>query len=137
MELVFRDDTANGYAKLPAKINALGPHFIMSLHCNAFNGRASGAETLYLENSRAGHALAKIVQRRIVDALDARDRHTKARTPAQRGGSLLRHTEAPCVICEPFFIDHDGDLEKATRRRISLANAYAAAIDEAAGRFGP
>ena len=35
------------YQELPNDINALDPHFVVSLHCNAYDGKASGTEVLY------------------------------------------------------------------------------------------
>ena len=39
------------YNELPEDINSLNPDFVLSLHCNAYNGRASGAEVLYYHRS--------------------------------------------------------------------------------------
>ena len=137
VEVVFRDNTTSGYRKLPAKINKLRPHFVVSLHCNAFDGTATGSETLYFHSSEPAKKLARVVQRHILSSLDLRDRKIKAKQQSDRGGTLLKFTNAPCVICEPFFIDNDSDLKMASRRQIGLAKAYAAAIDEAAGILGP
>jgi N-acetylmuramoyl-L-alanine amidase len=132
VEVVFRENSTSGRRKLPAKINRMAPHIVVSLHCNAFNGSATGTETLYFHSSEKGKKLAGIVQRHLLDALELRDRKTKPKKEGDRGGHLLRFTQAPCVICEPFFVDNDSDLAVASRRKIGLANAYAAAIDEAA-----
>ncbi len=133
VEIVLRDDDSKGYSRLPGQINERQPHFIVSLHCNAVdNERVSGTETLYFTSSKKGHRLALTVQRHLVAALDLRNRHTKPRTETQRGGTLLKHTVAPCVIAEPFFISNESDLGLATARRDALVAAYAAAIDEAA-----
>ena len=137
VEVVFRDNSTSGYSKLPAKLNRLKPHFIVSLHCNAFNGSATGTETLYYHTSSGGKKLATIVQRHLLDALELNDRKIKPKHESDRGGSLLKLTNAPCVIAEPFFIDNDSDLAVANRRKIGLANAYAAAIDETAEVLGP
>jgi len=42
---------------------------------------------------------------------------------------LLRYTNAPCVIAEPFFIDNHQDLARARDDLEGLAEAYANAID--------
>jgi len=136
VQIVFRDNTTNGLSKLPAKINALGPSFILSLHCNAANKTASGTETLYFHSSKGGKTLASIVQKELLGALKLRDRKIKPRTDSDRGAGVLKFTDAPCVICEPFFIDNDNDLGTARRRMKSLAAAYARAIDSAAIKFG-
>ena len=132
VEIVHRDDDANGYSRLPSKINALNPHFIISLHCNAFNKRATGTEMLYHVNSSRGQKIARILQPRVVEALDLKNRHTKKVAAGGRGWLLLNNTNAPCVIAEPFFIDNDSDLQAADNRRTQLIAAYAAAIDEVA-----
>jgi len=137
VEIVFRENSTSGYRKLPAKINKLRPHFVVSLHCNAFNSSASGTETLYYHSSDKGKKLAGVVQRHLLSALELSDRRIKPKQQSDRGGSLLKFTQAPCVICEPFFIDNDADLSVAKRRQIGLAKAYAAAIDEAVALLGP
>ncbi|UCG13233.1 MAG: N-acetylmuramoyl-L-alanine amidase [Deltaproteobacteria bacterium] len=66
------------------------------------------------------------VRRKLVnrDFGSARKTENKA-----RGGYLLRYTNAPCVIAEPFFIDNDEDLAKANEDLAGLAAVYATAID--------
>lgn len=118
--------------ELPDDINALNPHCVVSLHCNAFNGRASGTEVLYYHKSENGKRIAEILQRRLVEFLELPDRGVKPKTAEDRGGYLLRHTRAPCVIAEPFFIDNDQDLAKAREDLEGLASVYAMAIDEMA-----
>jgi N-acetylmuramoyl-L-alanine amidase len=120
------------YQELPNDINALDPHFVVSLHCNAYDGRASGTEVLYYHRSEVGKRIAEILQRRLHDFLSLRDRGIKEKTTEDRGGYLLRYTKAPCVIAEPFFIDNNEDLAKARSDLAGLAGAYASAIDEIA-----
>ncbi len=132
VQIVFRNNTTDGLRKLPAKVNALGPHFILSLHCNAFDNKANGTETLYFHTSENGKKLARIVQKRLLNALELKNRGIRDKKDAERGAHLLKYTRAPCVICEPFFIDNDDDLGTALRRKKRLAAAYAKAIDDAA-----
>jgi len=120
------------YKELPGDINTLDPDFIISLHCNAFNGRASGTEVLYYHSSDAGRTIAEILRRGLVDFLGLPDRGIKSKTSEDRGGYLLRYTNAPCVIAEPFFIDNDQDLSRAKENLEGLAAAYAGSIDEMA-----
>lgn len=117
------------YQELPADINALDPNFVLSLHCNAYDGRASGTEVLYHHRSENGKKIAEILQTHLVQFLGLRDRGIKRKTAAERGGYLLRYTVAPCVIAEPFFIDNDEDLARARDDLEGLAGAYASAID--------
>jgi N-acetylmuramoyl-L-alanine amidase len=120
---------------LPLALNAVCPRFIVSLHCNAFNTRVSGTETLYWHKSSQGLLLAGRLQNAIVSVLDLPNRGVKPKTSEDRGGYLLRYTEAPCVIAEPFFIDNTEDLYRAQGRYSSLVAAYAGAIEEYAQRL--
>ncbi|MGD8381635.1 MAG: N-acetylmuramoyl-L-alanine amidase [Syntrophobacterales bacterium] len=117
------------YEELPGDINGLDPDFVLSLHCNSYNGRASGTEVLYYHRSKIGEGIAKILQNHLVEFLGLRDRGIKRKTSEERGGYLLRYTNAPCVIAEPFFIDNDEDLARARDDLEGLAGAYASAID--------
>ena len=120
IEIVYR----HSFKKLPADINALTPDFIISLHCNAFNKQASGTEVLYYHRSKKGEHFANILQHQIVMALGLKDRGTKAKKVVNRGGYLLKYTNAPCVIAEPFFIDNNNDLKTAIDNRQGLIDAY-------------
>lgn len=117
------------YEELPEDINGLSPNFVISLHCNAYNGRASGTEVLYYHKSKIGEGIAKILQNHLVEFLGLRDRGIQPKTSEDLGGYLLRYTNAPCVIAEPFFIDNHQDLARARDDLEGLAEAYANAID--------
>ncbi len=117
------------YRELPDDINALDPDFVVSLHCNAFDGQASGTEVLYYHRSQRGRHMAATLQQKLVAALGLPDRGIQPRTTEDRGGYLLRYTRAPCVIAEPFFIDNDADLARAQADPDALAAAYAQAIE--------
>jgi N-acetylmuramoyl-L-alanine amidase len=117
------------YKELPGDINALGPDFIVSLHCNAFNGKVSGTEVLYYHRSEKGKRMAEILLNHLVKHLKLPNRGIKPMTSEDGGGYLLRYTDAPCVIAEPFFIDNDKDLARAQEDMDGLVAVYAAAID--------
>ena len=118
------------YQELPEDVNALEPDFIVSLHCNAFDHKVSGTEVLYYHRSEKGKVLAEIILDHLVKHLKLANRGIKPKTTEDRGGPLLRYTNAPCVIVEPFFIDNDDDLERAQEDLDGLAAAYASSIDE-------
>lgn len=122
--VVYRDT----YRDLPNKINEIEPNLIISLHCNAFNTRASGTETLYHHRSSMGREFAKIVQSSMVNVLGLPDRGVKPKTSEDRGGYLLRYTHAPCLILEPFFIDNESDLQCGLDLKPELAGAIAYSI---------
>jgi len=105
IKVVYRDT----YKYLPDKINLLNPDYVVSLHCNAYNEKASGTECLYYHNSKKGKKLATLLQKAMLQALSLKDRGIKPKTSEDRGGYLLRYTTAPCVILEPFFIDNNKD----------------------------
>ena len=76
--------------------------------------------------------MAEILLNHLVEHLKLPDRGIKPKTSEDRGGYLLRYTNAPCVIAEPFFIDNDSDLARAQEDKDidELAVAYAKAIEE-------
>tara|TARA_Y100000782_G_scaffold43039_1_gene48115 strand:+ start:319 stop:861 length:543 start_codon:yes stop_codon:yes gene_type:complete len=123
------------YSSLPEDINELEPDFIVSLHCNAFNRSATGTEVLYYHRSKTGKKIAEVLQNKLVDALGLTDRGIKAKSSEDRGGYLLKKTDAPCLIAEPFFIDNDDDLLTAQRHMGALIDAYTLAIEEMAECF--
>ena len=124
--VVLRDS----WAGLPYKVNLQKPDLIVSLHCNAFNSKASGTETLYFHKSEKGLAVAEIFQKHLVAALQLPDRGVQPKTQVSRGGSLLRKTIAPCIILEPFFIDNDADFDTACVRETELIKAVLTAVKE-------
>lgn len=129
--ITSRDDKPSGYRTLPAKINALRPNFVVSLHANGDDGSgtARGTEALYWHGSAEGRKLAALLLENHLAALGLPDRGLKPRTASQRGGSLLRDVGCPIAIGEPFFITHRDDLRTAMAKSSGLARAYAAAID--------
>lgn len=118
------------YKSLPDDINELNPDFIISLHCNAFNKKAIGCEVLYYHKSMIGKKIADILYRYLYSVLPykKRNRGIKPITSEDRGGYLLKHTNAPCLIAEPFFIDNDEELENIIKD--NLVNMYVIAIEE-------
>ena len=118
------------YKHLPDDINELNPDFIISLHCNSFDTKVSGTEVLYYHKSEKGKKVAEILLSHLIDHLKLPNRGIKPKTAEDRGGYLLRYTNAPCVIAEPFFIDNDSDLAKAQEDIEGLAEVYAKAVDQ-------
>ena len=116
-EVVYRDS----YRVLPDMVNALNPDFVVCFHANAFNTHVSGAETLYYYKSKNGKKIAEIFQNRLISTLKLNDRGIKAKSSEQRGGYMLRYTNAPCVILEPFFIDNDVECKKVSKDWKKLA----------------
>jgi N-acetylmuramoyl-L-alanine amidase len=118
------------YKELPDDINVLDPDFVLSLHCNAFDGKVSGTEVLHYRRSEKGKKMAETLLGHLIEYLKLPNRGIKPRTSEDRGGYLLRYTKAPSVIAEPFFIDNDSDLARAQEGIDGLTAAYANTIDE-------
>jgi len=131
VEVVYRDT----YRGLPSKVNALYPDFIVSFHCNAFNKKATGTETLYYHKSTKGKQMAEIFQKNMIGALGLTNRGIKALTAEDRGGYLLRYTKAPCIIIEPFFIDNDSDYDIVINKYEGFLSALEKSLDESALLF--
>ena len=115
-----------GYGKMEniGFINSNSPDVIISLHCNAATGTATGTEMLHWHTSKNGKKLASCVQEEVLKALGLRDRGIKEKKLGDRGAGLLKSTKAPCIILEPFFIDNDNDLKIGKEKK----NEYAEAI---------
>jgi len=111
------------YKSLPADINKLNPDFIISMHCNAFNGKAKGCEVLYYYKSSYGKKFANILNL-YFSKISSKSRGIKPINVEDRGGYLLKYTKAPCIIAEPFFIDNDDELNYYSDNYDLLLEAY-------------
>ena len=118
------------YNQLPHDINEYNPDFIISLHCNAFNKKASGSEVLYYHKSKMGKKIADILNKQF-KSLPNNNRGIRPKSAEDRGGYLLMNTNAPCIIAEPFFIDNDTDYNNVViYSNEKLITAYVKAIIE-------
>lgn len=130
-EIVYRGAT---YFWLPRKVNKTNADIAISLHCNAFNTEVSGTETLFYKGSEKGEDLAYFMQRKVVKCLNSKDRGLRSciakykGRAGDKGGHLLKKTKMPCIIVEPFFIDHDDSLLQGMAKTDDLAEAYANAV---------
>lgn len=122
------DGGGTGMTACVRACNEANADVIVALHANAYNGKASGTETLYWHTSPRGKRLAQCIQTQMVKALNLPDRGIKPITGTERGGAQLRGTVAPCVIVEPFFIDNDHDCETALEHADNLCGAIAVGI---------
>lgn len=129
IEIMYRE---TNYSNLPGEINARKPDFVVELHCNAFNTEANGCETLYYHTSTKGKEISRYFQSYILKSLGNKDRGIKPKTASDRGGYILRYTNAPCIITEPFFIDNKEELNNARKRYFDgrLVEAFCEAIKD-------
>ncbi|TLP41021.1 N-acetylmuramoyl-L-alanine amidase family protein [Arcobacter arenosus] len=126
--LVYRK---NGYAKLPNDINHTSPDIIISVHHNSSaNKNVQGTETLYYHKSTNGKDLATLVQNKMLEVLEFRDRGIKAVDSEDRGGYVLRYTNAPMILIEPYFMSDDDGVAKGTKLNTELAMAIREGIEE-------
>jgi len=123
----------NGYAKLPSEINSFNPDLVVSLHANAHDTTVNGCEMLYYHKSEKGKNIAQIFQDKLQALFSNKDRGIKPKSSEDRGGHLLKATDAPCIICEPFFIDNDEDYLLAEKlfENGELTKVYCEAINDA------
>lgn len=112
-------------------LNKIGYDVLISLHCNAYNGYANGTEVLYWNTSKKGQELAQCIQDKVLETLKLTDRGLKPIKNGDRGSYLLRKTNAPCVIIEPFFIDNDEDFKVGKEKK----NEYAKAIADGIAKY--
>lgn len=122
--IVHRED----YKSLPERVNSTKADLAISFHCNAYNQEVSGTETLYYHSSMIGKKIAKQMQVLVSQVLHLPNRGIKPKHTEDRGGYILRYTNMPCILTEPFFIDNDSDLEIANSKHKELVAAYVAVI---------
>ncbi len=97
---------------------------MVSLHCNAANGKANGTETFY--RGSENRAMAVLLNQAVVDSLKTRNRGAKTEDKSQHGRLAIMAFQ-PCFLIELGFIDHSGDrtkmLDPALRYNTCLALA--------------
>jgi N-acetylmuramoyl-L-alanine amidase len=125
------DSNISGYVtrvkKTASHVNAWKADRVISLHFNAFNGRANGCETLYYYASRTGKQMAEDFSKLVSDLTGIKNRGIKALTNRHdRGFAAVKYTIAPTILIEPFFGDNCGDCEKieGTQRMAKIISIY-------------
>lgn len=114
------------YKDLPDEINEKNPDLVISFHCNAYDKTATGSEVLYYHKSKKGEQIAKVMINSIHQCLGLANRGAKPKRVEERGGPILKYTNAPCVMLEPFFIDNPLDFSVG----VDLKNELSLAISE-------
>lgn len=109
--------------------NKFNADVFVSLHCNAFNMRARGTETLY--KSSAGRKLAECIQSQIVDSIDVIDRGVKKRDDLY----VLNRTQAVAVLVEMAFIDNMEDLQILNNDLDTIVRAIARGVTDYANLY--
>lgn len=107
-----RDDIAVSY----------GGDIMLSLHCNAGGGKASGAEVFY--RGADDQAMAAKLSAAVAGVLDIRDRGAKTEKDCQHKSLAVMEFDK-CWLLEIGFIDHVGDRAKMLDPAIRKAGCQA------------
>lgn len=110
-----------------AESNNWGSDIFVSLHCNSFNTKARGTETLY--KSSNGERLAKCIQEQIINSINTVDRGIKKRDELW----VLNGTDAVAVLVEMAFIDNEDDHSMLMNDLDTIVRAIARGITDYAG----
>ena len=112
--------TVNEGLNLRAKMaNEWGADLFVSIHTNAFDGKAKGTEVLVYSSKSKSVDTAKKIQKAIVNNLGTIDRGVKERPNL----AVLRLTKAPALLVETAFIDNVADAQKLAYKQGDFAEA--------------
>jgi len=100
----FRDDPAPVSQRANIAKEYKG-EIMLSIHCNAANGKASGAECIHRGNPAKAAALSKAC----AEVLGIKDRGPKVEADSQHGRLAVMAFQ-PCFLLEIGFIDNAADL---------------------------
>lgn len=90
---------------------------LISLHCNAADGKANGTETFYRGTANA--TLAKACNDAVRHALGTKDRGIKTEAASQHSRLAVLNFPAACLI-ELGFIDHAADRARIIDQQLTL-----------------
>lgn len=99
--------------------NDWGADLFASIHCNAFNGKAQGTETLVYSLKSGSVPYAERIQKAIVSKLGTKDRGIKERPDLR----VLKKTTMPALLIETAFIDNVDDALLLKNRQDDFAKA--------------
>lgn len=119
------DESSDGAGQLAdrvAKANAQRLDLFVSIHFNAFNGKASGTEVLIHSEDSMARGRAESVVRNI-SALGYADRGVKTHK-----AYVLSKTHAPAMLIEVCFIDSAEDMDRYMGGKEAVATAIADGI---------
>ena len=86
-----------------------GGTIMLSLHCNASSGTASGTETFYRGDSNKAFAMR--LNQAVASAIGTRNRGSKTESQSQHKRLAVMSFQ-PCFLIEIGFIDNAGDRAK-------------------------
>jgi len=91
---------------------------MLSIHCNAATGTASGTETFYRGSDNI--LMAGRINDAVVKALGTRSRGVKTESSSQHSRLAVMSFQ-PCFLLEIGFIDNPDDRKKMTDEKLTLA----------------
>ena len=116
-EDVLQGSQVEDLQKRVEEINAVQPHFVISIHQNSYlSEEVRGAQTFYQTDSEEGKKIAEIMQKHL-KAVDV-ENHRQA-----KGNSsyfLLNKTEVPTVIVECGFLSNYEEADKLVNEEYQL-----------------
>ena len=114
----------DGLDEIVAECEDWQADLFVSIHCNAFDGKAHGTETFFYQ-SVEGEKLAECIQRQIVSRLGTVDRGVK-----EEGHFVTKHTSCTAALVETAFIDNVADNALLAERQEDFARAIACGITD-------
>lgn len=119
---------------MASEANRWGADFVVSIHNNA--GGGDGFEVYHTINGGKGKTLAKNIEAEVKKiGQNSRGLKTKKNSSGTDYFGMIRLTDAPCVICEGFFVDNKTDVKIAdtVAEQQEFGYAYARGILKTAG----
>lgn len=111
--------------------NSWPADIFVSIHCNSFNSKARGVETLIYPDSTKGLSLANNIQSNLITAIQSIDTTFPNRGVKPRSDlAVLRYTNMPAVLIELGFIDQKNDAAILTNFQDTLAQAINSGINK-------
>lgn len=104
----------------------------VSIHCNAYNGKAHGTETWCYEYGDESYRLADCVQKELLFTLGTTDRGIKTKNDG--GLYVINHTDMPAILIELAFIDNPAEEDILNDNIVEMARAIARGIRSHARR---
>jgi N-acetylmuramoyl-L-alanine amidase len=112
---IYKRPMGGGYKtqmqKLAAEINAKNYDLVIELHFNSFNKKANGCETVSFPGNHKMLAFGDKYCTAITERYRTKNRGAKEAELNGRGWWFLALMEAPAIILEPFFGDHEESLK--------------------------
>ena len=111
--------------------NDWGADVFVSIHCNAFDTKVRGAETLVYDLIGEGYSLGRCIHAQLIEEMQEidctfPDRGIKTRSLL----AVLRSTIMPAVLVETAFIDNDIDALLLMNHQQEIAAAIARGITD-------